>query len=97
MTPALSLRGAAYYVHVGSGAGDATHDPSGHASMFALGGAYSLSKRTLLYATVAHVRNASGSNFSVENDNPGTDNDNLANPLPGRSQTGVNVGINHSF
>ncbi|WP_175761538.1 porin [Burkholderia anthina] len=97
VTPVLSLGGAAYYVHVGSGAGDATHDPSGHASMFALGGAYSLSKRTLLYATVAHVRNASGSNFSVANNNPGSDNDNLANPLPGRSQTGVNLGINHSF
>lgn len=97
VTPALALGGAAYYVHVGSGSGDATHDPSGHATMFALGTTYSLSKRTLLYATVAHVRNASGSNFSVANNNPGSDNDNLANPLPGRSQTGVNIGINHSF
>jgi hypothetical protein len=43
------------------------------------------------------VRNASDSNFSVANNNPGTDDDNLANPLPGRSQTGVNIGINHSF
>ncbi|AIO32882.1 gram-negative porin family protein [Burkholderia cenocepacia] len=96
-TPALTFGGAVYHVRVGSGAGDATHDPSGHATMLALGAAYSLSKRTLLYATVAHVRNASGSNFSVANNNPGTDNDNLANPLPGRSQTGANLGINHSF
>ncbi|ABI88295.1 hypothetical protein [Burkholderia ambifaria] len=43
------------------------------------------------------MRNASDSNFSVANNNPGTDDDNLANPLPGRSQTGVNIGINHSF
>ncbi len=64
--------------------------------MFALGGAYSLSKRTLRYATVAHVRNARGSNFPVAN-NAGTDNDNLANPLRGHTQTGVNIGINHSF
>jgi hypothetical protein len=28
---------------------------------------------------------------------PRTDNDNLANPLQGRSQTGANIGINHSF
>ncbi|NIF44369.1 hypothetical protein F3J14_26555 [Burkholderia sp. Tr-862] len=59
--------------------------------MFAPGGAYSLSKRTLRYTTVTHVRNASGSNFSAAN------NDNLANPLPGRSRTGANIGINHSF
>lgn len=51
----------------------------------------------LLHATAAHVRNASGSNFPVANDTPGTDNDNLANPLPGRSWTGVNIGISHSF
>ncbi|MBR8331184.1 hypothetical protein KDW69_05925 [Burkholderia ambifaria] len=43
------------------------------------------------------MRNASGPNFSIANNNPGTDNDNLANPLRGRSQTGVNIGINHSF
>ncbi|PMS27524.1 porin [Paraburkholderia rhynchosiae] len=97
VTPALAFDGAVYYVHVGSGAGDATHDPSGHAAMFVLGSTYSVSKRTLLYATVAHVRNASGSNFSVANNNPGTNNSNLDNPLPGRSQTGAYMGINHSF
>ncbi|WP_028220447.1 porin [Paraburkholderia oxyphila] len=97
VTPALSVDGAVYYVHVGAGAGDATHDPSGHATMFALGTTYNLSKRTLLYATVAHVRNASGSNFSVANNNPGSNNDNLDNPLPGRSQTGAYLGVNHSF
>ncbi|WP_267478967.1 MULTISPECIES: hypothetical protein [unclassified Burkholderia] len=43
------------------------------------------------------MRNASGSNFSAANNNPGMDNDNLANPLPGRSRTGANIGINHSF
>ncbi|PRF96392.1 hypothetical protein [Burkholderia ambifaria] len=75
----------------------ATHDPCGHASMFALGGAYSLSKRTLRYATVAHVRNARGSNFLGREQQPGTDNDNLANPRRGHTPNGVNIGINHSF
>lgn len=63
----------------------------------ALGTTYSLSKRTLLYATIAHVRNSSGSSFSVENNNPRADNANLANPLPGHSQTGAYIGVNHSF
>ncbi|WDR90304.1 hypothetical protein [Burkholderia ambifaria] len=43
------------------------------------------------------MRNASGSNFPVANNNAGTDNDNFANPLRGHTQTGVNIGINHSF
>ncbi len=97
VTPALALNGAVYHINVGSGAGDATHDPSGHATMFAAGTEYSLSKRSLLYATVAYVRNGSTSNFSVANNNPGLNNDNLSNPLPGRSQTGGYIGINHSF
>lgn len=97
VTPAFAVDSAVYYVHVGSGAGDATHDPSGHATMLALGTTYNLSKRTLLYATAAHVWNASGSNFSVANNNPGSDNANLDNPLPGHSQTGAYFGINHSF
>ncbi len=67
----------------------ATHDPSGHAPIFAPGGAYSLSKRTCA-TRAARI-------FSVANNNPGTDNDNLANPLRGHTQTGVNIGINHSF
>ncbi len=96
-TPALAFDAGVYYVHLGSGAGDATHDPAGHATMVALGTTYSLSKRTLLYATVAHVRNGSGSSFSVQNNNSGADNDNLANPLPGHSQTGAYLGVNHSF
>jgi len=97
VTPALALNGAVYHINVGSGAGDATHDPSGHATMFAAGTEYSLSKHSLLYATVAYVRNGSTSNFSVANNNPGLNNDNLSNPLPGHSQTGGYIGINHSF
>jgi predicted porin len=37
--------------NVGLAAGDATHDPSGHATMLATGAMYSLSKHTRLYAT----------------------------------------------
>jgi hypothetical protein len=43
---------------------------------------------------VAHVRNASGSNFSLMNNNPDLNNDNLDNPLPGHSPTGGYIGIN---
>jgi predicted porin len=54
-----------------------------------LGANYSLSKRTLLYASVGTVRNGSNANFSVET----TDN----RPLPGQSQLGAYVGIAHVF
>lgn len=97
LTPVLGIDGSVYHIRVGDGAGDATHDPSGHATMLALGTTYNLSKRTLLYATVAHVWNSGASSFSVANNNPGSNNDNLDNPLPGHSQTGAYFGINHSF
>jgi predicted porin len=97
VTPEWQLHGAVYHVNVGSGAGDATHDPSGHATMVALGTEYFLSKRTFLYGTVAHVSNGANSNFSVLDNNPGSDNSNLANPLPGKSQIGGYTGIVHMF
>jgi predicted porin len=96
-TPALQLTGAVYRIMVGDGAADATHDGHGHATLFEIGSTYSLSKRTFLYATAGYVRNGSASTFSVEPNNPGLNNSNLANPTPGRSQTGFYTGINHSF
>ena len=95
--PDVMINGGVYHVNVSSGGGDATHDPSGHATMEALGAMYYLSKRTFLYATVAHVDNASMSNFSVFDNNPGSDNNNLTNPLPGKSQIGSYIGVVHSF
>ncbi|GAB5100580.1 porin [Caballeronia sp. HLA56] len=87
-TPAAALIAAVYHVNGNNGAGNAT--------MYSLGGSYSLSKRTLLDLQVATVRNSKTANYGLNaNDfgsSPGTDN-----PLPGRSQTGVYAGIQHSF
>jgi predicted porin len=96
-TPALMVTLAAYHVDVGNGAGDATHDASGHATLYQIGSTYNLSKRTFLYANVGYVRNSANSTFSLEPNNPGLNNSNLDNPLPGKSQVGSYVGINHSF
>ncbi|WP_408271789.1 porin [Paraburkholderia agricolaris] len=96
-TPYLLLTIGAYHVDVGNGNGDATHDAHGHATMYEIGSTYNLSKRTFLYATAAYVRNSGNSTFSLEPNNPGLNNSNLDNPLPGHSQTGAYLGINHSF
>ncbi|MGU7775145.1 porin [Burkholderia sp. MR1-5-21] len=97
ITPALALNGGVFRINVGSGGGDATHDPGGNATLVAAGATYSLSKRTFLYATVAHVNNGSASNFSVFDNNPGRDNNNLTNPMAGKSQIGSYVGIVQHF
>jgi predicted porin len=81
LTPALTLIGAAFRINV--------NNAGGSANLFMLGANYSLSKRTLLYASVGTVRNGSNANFSVET----TDN----RPLPGQSQLGAYVGIAHVF
>lgn len=96
-TPALLLTIGAYHVDVGNGSGDATHDAHGHATMYEIGSTYNLSKRTFLYATAGYVRNSANATFSLEPNNPGSNNSNLDNPLPGKSQTGAYVGINHAF
>ncbi|MFC0577755.1 porin [Paraburkholderia solisilvae] len=90
-----AVTAAGFYIHVRDGEGDATHDPAGHATLYALGTTYNFSTRTFLYATVAYVRNAANSNFSVfatpRDAQPGT------SPMPGESQTGAYVGIMHNF
>ncbi|NKJ48228.1 porin [Burkholderia sp. SG-MS1] len=87
-TPAAALIAAVYHVNGNNGAGNAT--------IYTVGGSYNLSKRTLLDLQVASVRNSSNANFGLNANNPGlsaaTDN-----PLPGRAQTGVYAGIQHSF
>ncbi|WP_310631245.1 porin [Paraburkholderia sp.] len=97
LSPALEIDAAVFHVDVGSGAGDATHDAGGHATMFTLGTLYQLSKRTVLYTTLAHVRNSAHSNFSVNANNPGSDNSNSTNPAFGASQTGAYCGVIHYF
>ncbi len=84
-----------FYIKVGAGGGDAAHDPSGHAMLYALGTTYNLSKRTFLYGTVAYVRNSDHANFSLfatpRDASPNT------SPLTGESQTGAYAGILHMF
>lgn len=97
MTPALLLTAGVYRIDVGNGNANATHDGHGHATMFELGGTYNLSKRTFLYANVGYLKNGANATFSLEPNNPGLNNNNLDNPLPGRTQVGSYVGINQSF
>jgi predicted porin len=80
ITPALTLIGAAYHVNVNAGVGSA--------NLFVLGGNYSLSKRTLLYATVGTVRNGANSDFAVEYGGGG---------IKGQNQQAFYTGISHSF
>lgn len=80
-TGPLTLIGAAYRTTVNRGGGSA--------NLFMLGADYSLSRRTLLYASVGTVRNGGNASFSVQ----ATNN----NPAPGRSQAGLYLGMVHSF
>jgi predicted porin len=93
--PRWAVTAAGFYMKVGNGGGDASHDPAGHATLYALGTTYNLSKRTFLYGTVAYVRNSSQANFSLL----ATPRDATPNtsPLAGESQTGGYIGVMHSF
>ncbi|WP_322012318.1 porin [Paraburkholderia sp. J12] len=90
-----AVTGAGFYIHVGDGAGDATHDPGGHAMLYVLGTTYNLSARTFLYGTVAYVRNGGASDFSVFATPRGADPS--TSPLAGESQTGAYIGMMHNF
>ncbi len=86
-TPAAALIGAVYHVNGNNGAGNAT--------IYTVGGSCNLSKRTLFDRQVATVRTARpqyGLNTNNYGSAAATDN-----PLPGKSQTGVYAGIQHSF
>ncbi|WP_284504562.1 MULTISPECIES: porin [unclassified Caballeronia] len=94
-TPAWAVTAAGFYVHVGEGGGDASHDPASHAMLYVLGTTYNFTKRTFLYSTVAYVRNSANGTFSVfatpRDADPGT------SPLAGQSQTGAYIGMMHIF
>ncbi|WP_197386977.1 porin [Ralstonia pseudosolanacearum] len=97
LAPQWLLHGGLFHVRVDGGAGDATHDASGHATMIAAGAQYHLSKRTFLYGNVAHVTNSNTTHFGVGGNRPGTDNNNLDNPLTGQGQSGIYVGMLTTF
>jgi predicted porin len=97
VTPRWLLSSALYRINVRGGGGDAIHDGAGHATLFAAGAMYSFSKRTFWYLSVAHVRNSDGAQFGVGARNPGSDNSNLDNPMPGQAQSGLYTGINATF
>jgi predicted porin len=86
---------AGFYIRVGAGAGDASHDPGSHALLYALGTTYNLSARTFLYATASYVNNSKTGTFSVF----ATPRDSSlpTSPMAGESQTGVYVGMMHTF
>ncbi|KVS70061.1 porin [Burkholderia cepacia] len=94
VTSAVSLIAAAYHVNANKGGGNAT--------IYSLGGTYNLSKRTLLDLQIASARNSVAANFGLEPNAPGTGGVQAGgayneNPLPGRSQTGAYLGIQHYF
>lgn len=84
-SPVAALIGAVYHVNANNGGGNAT--------IYTVGGTYSLSKRTLLAFQAATVRNSKSGTFGLEANLPG----NTENPLAGHSQSGVYAGIEHMF
>ncbi|RQR27579.1 porin [Burkholderia sp. Bp9142] len=95
-SPFASLIGAVYHVNTNHGGGNAT--------IYTVGGTYYLSKRTLLDFQAATVRNSKNANFGLSANAAGHGGPSSAsstgfndNPLPGHSQSGFYLGIQHSF
>ena len=84
-----------YHIQVRGGAGDATHDGAGHATLLAAGALYFFSPITFAYVSVSHVHNGQGSDFSVGGYLPGTDS--LNNPAQGHGQNGLYLGLVTGF
>jgi len=86
LNPAVALTTAAYHVNANNNGGGAT--------MYTVAGTYNLSKRTLLAVEAASVHNnGANSAFGLNANEPGTGDA----PLPGHSQSGVFMDIQHSF
>ena len=62
-----------------------------HSTLLALRATYKLSKRTAVYAQAARINNGSRLALSVSSAAAG------GNPLAGTSQTGLMLGLRHSF
>jgi predicted porin len=90
-TPAASAIAAVYHVNANNGFGNAT--------IYTIGGAYNLTKRTLLDIQIATVRNSKSANFGLTANTFGAGNATTGNdnPMPGKSQSGVYAGIQHVF
>jgi predicted porin len=91
LTPVIDLTGVVYYENVKTGVtpSDSAADPK----MFVVRAKYTLSKRTNLYATVAHAKAQGGVPVGVSRDS------NEDGGVTGVSdhQTGVLVGLQHRF
>ncbi|WP_322094138.1 porin [Paraburkholderia bannensis] len=89
VSTALQLMSGVYHVNA--------NNQGGNATMYGIGGIYSLSKRTSLRAQVATVHNSATANFSIF----ATSTEGTAvasgNPPTGHGQTGAFIGIMHSF
>jgi predicted porin len=69
---------------------DFRNSPNG-ATLWALRSTYNLSKRSALYATAGHIDNSGTTALSVSNAAAG------GTPPAGGAQTGIGIGIRHSF
>lgn len=91
-TPAAALIAAVYHANYNHGFGNST--------IYTIGGTYNLSKRTLLDIQIATVRNSKTANLGLEANSftePGSIVSGNDNPVPGHSQSGAYVGIQHVF
>jgi predicted porin len=91
----LQLTAGVYRIQVRGGAGDATHDGAGHATMLAAGALYYFSPVTFTYLSAARVHNGAGSSFGVGSNTPGSAN--LDNPAAGHAQSGIYAGLVTGF
>lgn len=83
VTPAFTVDGQIQRLDFRQGGDNAT--------LTVVRGIYSLSRRTQLYAQLAHIRNGERLSFSVSSGQPG------ANPAAGQSQNAVMLGMRHAF
>ena len=83
LTPAFVIDGEVFKLDYKNSANEAT--------LFALRGTYSLSKRTAVYATAGHIANDGALALSLSSGAGG------GAPAAGQSQTGIAVGLRHSF
>lgn len=83
ITPASTIIGALYYQDIKNVAAGADADPR----MISLRYKYALSKRTDLYASLAHANAKNGKLVSVSRDDAGFDT----------TQTGITLGMQHRF
>lgn len=66
-------------------------DSANDGDLMVVRGTYAFSKRTAVYASLARANNKGAANFAVSTAQVG------GNPMPGTNQTGIALGIRHSF